>query len=75
MPVHASHYHQINGFIELVLSHYPLQVLVHHVAHLGAGITGYILHYRVQLLEVIGRWGLASLVFSLCVGKVSAESR
>ena len=73
--MYASSYHQLDGFLELVLARQPLNVLVHCVARLGAGITESRLHSRVQLPAVIGRWGLASLVFYLRVRKVFAESR
>ena len=73
--MYASHDHQLDGFLELVLVCYPLQVFVYYMAHLGAGITGFSLNSRVRLPAVIFRWGISSLVFSLCVGKVFAESR
>ena len=68
--MYATCYHEIDGFLELVLAHYTLHGLIHHVARLGAGITGSCVHLRVQLSAVIGRWSLASLVLSLRVGRV-----
>ena len=72
--MYASHYHHLDGFLNLVLARSHLQILFHHVARLGAGITGSILHSIVRLPAVIFRWGIASLVFSLRVGIIFAES-
>ena len=73
--MYASHDHQLDCFIGLVLYCYHLQVLVHYKAHLEAGITGSSLHSRVQLPAMIGRWGLDSLVLSLRVGEFFVELR
>ena len=73
--MYASSYHELDGFLELVLACYPMHVLVYHVARLGEGITGSSLQSRVRLTAVIGRWGLASLVIYLRVGEVLAESQ
>ena len=51
--MYASHDHQLDGFLELVLVCYPLQVFVYYMAHLGAGITGFSLNSRVRLPAVI----------------------
>ena len=68
--MYASCYHELDGFLELVPFRYSLHVLINQVVFLWAGITGSILYSIVRLPAVIGRWGLASLILSLRVGKV-----
>ena len=70
VSVDAFFYHDLDGLLELVPARETLHVLNDHVARLWAGITGSRLHSKVQLPEVIIRWGIASLILSLLVGKV-----
>ena len=71
VTVYAFFDHDFDSLFKLFPSRETLHVLIEHVARLwGAGITGSILHSKVQLPAVISRWGLASLVLSLLVGKV-----
>ena len=75
VTVNAFLNHDFDNIIELVPSHEPLHILIEHVVCLwGAGITGPFSHSKVQLPAVISRWGLASLVLSLLVGKVVTYS-
>ena len=70
VPVYAFFYHDLDGLLELVPARETLHVLNDHVARLWAGITRSRLHSKLQLHEVISRWGLASLILSLLVGRV-----
>ena len=67
--LYASFYHELDVFLELFPTCYPLNVFINHVARLWEGITGSRLHSRVRLPAVIGRWCIASLIFSLRVRK------
>ena len=47
--------HDLDGLLDIVPAHEPLQVLIYHMARLRAGINGSSSHSKVQLPVVISR--------------------